>query len=63
MCLPYLIDQMERNYRRLEGLHRQLQDAQVQLIQSEKLASMGQLAAGIAREINNPFGRSCSTPT
>ena len=33
-----------------------LQDAQTQLLQSEKMASIGQLAAGIAHEINNPVG-------
>ena len=33
----------------------QLQATQDQLIQSEKLASLGQLAAGIAHELNNPL--------
>ena len=32
------------------------QSAQLQLLQNEKLAAIGQLAAGIAHEINNPVG-------
>ncbi|HEY9100396.1 MAG TPA: ATP-binding protein [Thiobacillus sp.] len=40
----------------LSELNKKLQDAQNQLLQSEKMASIGQLAAGVAHEINNPIG-------
>jgi two-component system NtrC family sensor kinase len=44
----------ERNVE-LEVANRRLAEAHSQLLQSEKLASVGQLAAGIAHEINNPI--------
>ena len=40
----------------LEAANRALASTQGQLLQSEKMASVGQLAAGVAHEINNPIG-------
>jgi two-component system NtrC family sensor kinase len=40
----------------LTVLNARLSATQDKLVQSEKLASIGQLAAGVAHEINNPIG-------
>ena len=40
----------------IRRVNKRLEDAQNQLLQSEKMATIGQLAAGVAHEINNPVG-------
>lgn len=56
MCLPYLIEELEATCERLDRSRQDLESTQHRLVQTERLASMGQLSAGIAHEINNPLG-------
>ena len=44
-----------RAYQKLDTALAELKETQLQLVQSEKMASLGQLTAGIAHEINNPI--------
>ncbi len=48
--------ELQRRHAELRQAYLRLNGAQEKLLQSEKMASIGQLAAGVAHEINNPIG-------
>lgn len=53
--LDTLVDRFNEMVNRLQMAYEQLETAQKKLVQSEKMASIGSLASGVAHEVNNPL--------
>lgn len=54
--LRNMFNKTAEQYNELQEANRNLKNMQEQMVQHEKLASLGEMAAGVAHEINNPIG-------
>jgi len=54
--LASLHGEIEKKNKKIESAYEEMRRMQMQIIQSEKMRSLGQMAAGIAHELNNPLG-------